>query len=119
MKAESGPLTFKRLSISSFPTSGIIVRSVAIILLFVSSCAIATAQNTDSSAVQDSLLLALQKEMAAFGDDYGSNNQSGTLSRSAPTTNPDISVIGDIRAGYKSEGDRNIDLGLEELELAL
>lgn len=31
-------------------------------------------------------------------------------------TNPDISLIGDVRAWYDSEGPRNIDLGLQELE---
>lgn len=78
------------------------------------------AQDQDSTAVaQDSLLQALQKEMARFAAPEDPPPQRGSTSRSALTTNPDISVIGDLRALYTSEGERNFDLQLEEVELAL
>lgn len=79
----------------------------------------ARGQDRDSTAAQDSLLLALQKEMAAFAAPENESRQTGSTSRSAPTTNPDISLIGDMRALYTSEGKRNIDLKFEEAELAL
>ena len=83
------------------------------------SSEITFAQQPDSSAVQDSLLAALQKEMASFAEPDGQAQSGRTAARLVPTRNPDISVIGDIRAGYRSDGERNVDLGVEEIELAL
>jgi len=77
------------------------------------------AQDQDSTAAADSLLQALQKEMAGFDASDDSQGQSSSTSRRASSTNPDISVVTDVRAGYQSEGDRNIDLKLEEVEIAL
>ena len=39
--------------------------------------------------------------------------------RAAPTLNPNISLVGDFRAWYASEGERNVDAELHEAEAAL
>ena len=39
--------------------------------------------------------------------------------RTSPSTNPDISVIGDFRGSYDSRGKRNVDAYLNETELSL
>lgn len=72
------------------------------------------AQDPDSVATADSLLLELQRELASLATP-GPRQNSG---RSRPTTNPDITVIGDTRAMYFSEGDRNFDFELHEVETA-
>ncbi len=79
----------------------------------------ASAQDPDSSAAADSLLLRLQREMAAMPPATQPRTQDASASRSRQSTNPDISVIGDVRARYFSEGTRNFDLELHEVETAL
>ncbi|MFQ5568377.1 MAG: hypothetical protein ACE5G0_01805 [Rhodothermales bacterium] len=76
----------------------------------------ATAQERDSTAVADSLLQTLEREMAALTPSTTPSQQA--VSRSRPTTNPDISVIGDARAWYLSEGERNVDVEVHEVEAA-
>ena len=74
----------------------------------------AAAQDPDSVVAADSLLLELQREIGAITPPPSRPSDT----RSRPTTNPDISVIGDVRALYFSEGNRNFDLELHEVETA-
>jgi hypothetical protein len=76
----------------------------------------AAAQQTDSTAVADSLLmLQLQRSMQPATTTV--QQQPAPAPRSTLSTNPDISVIGDFRSSYTSVGPRKIDLYMNELEL--
>jgi hypothetical protein len=70
----------------------------------------------DSTVTADSLLLQqLQHQMT-------SPQQQSTppaVARSAPSTNPNMSVIGDFRASYLSPARRHIDAELHEAEIAV
>ncbi len=75
----------------------------------------ATAQTTDSTAVDSTLLKQIEQQM-----------QDATISqpalppfRSSLNFNPDISLIGDFRGSYISEGNRNFDAYLNESEIGL
>jgi len=88
--------------------------SLAALLLF-SAFDISAAQQTDSTAVADSLLmLQLQRSMQPAA---AVQQQSAPAPRSTLSTNPDISAIGDFRTSYTSVGPRKVDLYLNELEL--
>ena len=85
-----------------------------VVLLNVLMCGSATAQQTDSTAVPDSLLmLQLQRSMQppAIAQQHPALAPRSTLS-----TNPDISAIGDFRTSYTSVGPRKVDLSLNQLE---
>lgn len=69
---------------------------------------------SDSSAAADSLLtLEIQSQMQS----QTTPAQSAVAVRSAPSTNPDISAIGDFRSSYTNIGTRRIETYLNELEL--
>lgn len=78
-----------------------------------SVCSIAVAQQ-DTTAAADSLLLRqLEREMLPA-------TQPPSLQvtpRTTPTTNPDISAIGDFRSSYTSIGRRKLETYLNEVEL--
>ncbi|MEP7169472.1 MAG: hypothetical protein ABI855_08905 [Bacteroidota bacterium] len=70
------------------------------------------AQN-DSTATDSVLLKKIEQEMNA--------DQSITVpmqQRTAPSSNPNISVIGDFRTNYISNGKRHFDANLEETEFS-
>ncbi|MEK9137711.1 MAG: protein kinase, partial [Bacteroidota bacterium] len=73
-------------------------------------CATANAQQ-DSTAIADSLLVELQRQMSP------QLQPQQMVARSAPSTNPDISAIGDFRSSYTSTGSRKVETYLNELEL--
>lgn len=75
---------------------------------------ISWAQDPDSAATSDSLLIQLQQELAASN----ARPQQAASRSVRPSTNPDISVIGDIRGLYESEAERSIDFALHEVETA-
>lgn len=69
----------------------------------------------DSSAVADSLLLLeLQQEMAQPEPAPQPQTRASKVN-----LNPDISLIGDLRTWWQSEGDRNVDMEVHEVETAL
>ncbi len=72
------------------------------------------AQEPDTTAAADSLLQELEREMAATQPPPSQQ----AVPRTRPSTNPDISVIGDARAWYVSEGPRNVDAEMHEVEIA-
>jgi len=72
----------------------------------------------DSTAVADSLLIQqLQQQMSPPESPAPPVTQAA--SRSAPSTNPNMSVIGDFRASYQSPARRHIDAEFHEAEIAL
>jgi hypothetical protein len=81
----------------------------ALVLSALLSATGASAQVVDSTRTDDELLRELERELAA---------PTPTQQRSRSGTNPDISVIGDARAWTTSEGERNVDLGVHEVETA-
>ncbi|MDD8018661.1 MAG: hypothetical protein PHP42_09835 [Bacteroidota bacterium] len=69
---------------------------------------------TDSTAVADSLLaIQLQSQMLT----QTPVPPPAPVTRSAPSTNPDISAIGDFRSLYSSEGKKNIETYFNQLEV--
>jgi len=82
--------------------------------LFLESNAVVIAQVRDSTAMADSLLiLELQQEMEAATKAVPPRQ---TIARTRPSTNPNISLIGDLRGWYISEGARNVDIEVHEVE---
>jgi hypothetical protein len=88
-------------------------------IIFASLClalASVEAQQTDSSAVADSLLLLqLQRSMQPVAA-TPAIQQAPAPPRSTLSTNPDLSAIGDFRSSYVSVGKRKVDLYLNQLE---
>jgi hypothetical protein len=73
------------------------------------------AQQTDSTAVADSLLmLQLQRSMQPAAQKV--QDQPAPPPRSTLSTNPDISAIGDFRASYVNIGERKVDIYFNQLE---
>jgi hypothetical protein len=69
---------------------------------------------TDSTALSDSLLaVELQSQL----QQQSQLPQEASLAHSAPTTNPDISAIGDFRTLYSTDGNRNVELYFNALEM--
>ena len=93
---------------------GLFFRRWVLISLLVGIHTVATAQEPDTTAAADSLLQELEREMAATQPPPSQQ----AVPRTRPSTNPDISVIGDARAWYVSEGPRNVDAELHEVEIA-
>ena len=87
----------------------------ALLVLFLSSISGNLFSQTDSIAKPDSVLLKqIEKQL---------NSSQSSLppvqARTAPSTLPDISVIGDFQASYKNDVKRNFDAGINEAELSL
>jgi hypothetical protein len=91
------------------------IMSVIVMSLFLFSNE-ATSQQTDSTAVADSLLM-LQLQRSMQPSTPAVQQQPAPTPRSTLSTNPDISAIGDFRASYASVGPRKVDLYINELEL--
>jgi hypothetical protein len=70
---------------------------------------------TDTTSADSLLIQELARELGA--------SQQGTppttTTRTAPSVNPNISVIGDFRAWYASDRSRNVDAEIHEVETAL
>jgi hypothetical protein len=78
----------------------------------------ASAQQTDSTAVADSLLmLQLQRSMQPASPAAQQQAAPTASPRSTLSTNPDISAIGDFRSSYTDIGPRKVDLYINALEL--
>jgi hypothetical protein len=89
-------------------------KAVVITVFFLSIPAIIFSQ-TDTIAKRDSVLLKQVEEQMK-------NQQPSIPSaqvRTAPSTLPDISVIGDFQGSYKNNTKRNFDAGINEAELGL
>ncbi|MEW5799331.1 MAG: hypothetical protein AB1728_10015 [Bacteroidota bacterium] len=85
----------------------------ALIILTTSSYFLTAQSQTDSTAIADSLLaVQLQEQMQ-----QQNALQPVSVVRTAPTTNPDISAIGDFRSHYTTDRNRNIELYFNALEM--
>ena len=88
-------------------TKYILLMSAFVFVVFAQS-------QSDSTAIADSILtLQLQAQMQP----QVPTTQAAPVVRSAPSTNPDISAIGDFRSSYTNIGNRKIEMYLNELEL--
>ena len=67
----------------------------------------------DSTSVDSLLIKQLEQQMQTAAPPPA----PPAASRSAPTTNPDISAIGDFRSLYTNEGKRNVELYFNQLEM--
>jgi hypothetical protein len=76
----------------------------------------AGAQQRDSSAVADSLLLLQLQQSLQPTAATPAVQQITAAPRSTLSTNPDLSAIGDFRSSYISFGKRKVDLYLNQLE---
>jgi hypothetical protein len=89
-------------------------RPILIAIFFSSISAILFSQN-DSIAKPDSILLKqIEKQLNS-----SQTSSSPIQVRTAPSTLPDISVIGDFQGSYKNNVKRNYDAGINEAELSL
>jgi hypothetical protein len=85
-----------------------------IMLASLAAFAVSSAQQKDSSAVADSLLLIqLQQSMQPAAPAV---QQAPAAPRSTLSTNPDLSAVGDFRSSYVSAGKRKFDIYLNQLE---
>lgn len=88
-------------------------RPVYMVFVLFLSVAGASAQVVDTTSTDDDLLRELERDMAE-----ATPAPARTQTRSLTNTNPEISLIGDARAQWVSAGDRNVDLGIHEVETA-
>jgi len=90
------------------------MKCVGVLLVLTSFSYVGVAQSlADSAAIADSLLtIELQSQLPLH-----SQPQPTIAVRSVPTTNPDISAIGDFRLTYVTEGNRNVELHFNALEV--
>ena len=90
-------------------TKYILLMSAFVFVVFAQS-------QSDSTAIADSILtLQLQAQMQSQAVPI----QTTPVIRSAPSTNPDISAIGDFRTSYSSVGVRNVETYFNALELQI
>ena len=69
----------------------------------------------DSTAVDSVLMKQLEQQMQPAAPAPA----APPIARSAPTTNPDMSAIGDFRSLYNSDGKRNVELYFNQLEVQM
>lgn len=75
------------------------------------------AQQTDSTAVADSLLLKQLQQSMQTPAPTTTVQQAPAAPRSTLSTNPDLSAIGDFRSSYNDMTSRKVDFYLNQLEL--
>jgi hypothetical protein len=81
-------------------------------------CSVANAQQ-DTTATTDSLLIQqLQQEMAGVPQQSAQPGAPATTVRTSPSTNPNMSIIGDFRMSYLTPAHRHLDAELHEAEAA-
>jgi hypothetical protein len=76
---------------------------------------ISFSQQQDTTAV-DSLLVRQLTEQMTYATQDMQMSQHHMAQRSTPSTNPDLSAIGDFRSSYASSGDRRFEAYLNEVE---
>jgi hypothetical protein len=90
-------------------------RQIALITVLISSISANLFSQTDSIAKPDSVLLKQIEQQIKNSEPPPPPVQV----RTAPSTLPDISVIGDFQASYRNNVKRNFDTGINEAELSL
>ena len=93
-----------------------VIRKIALGFGFYFVCATAMAQqdSTKSMSVDSLLIQQLQQQMAATSQQA----TPAVAPRTAPSTNPNMSVIGDLRAAYFSPAQRHLQTEFHEAEFA-
>lgn len=86
------------------------------LLVFSSIVCVYAQTQPDSTTFADSLL---SQQLQVQLQPQITTDQTATVIRSVPSTNPDISAIGDFRTSYSSEGPRNIEMYFNALEVQL
>jgi hypothetical protein len=87
----------------------------AIIIVFYILLSANLFSQADTIAKPDSVLLKqIEQQLKSSGQ-----TSPPVQVRTAPSTLPDISVIGDFQASYKNNVKRNFDAGINEAELSL
>jgi hypothetical protein len=90
-------------------------KQAALIVSILSASLVSLYAQNDSIAKTDSTLLKqIEQQLSAANP-----NPPQVQARSAPSTLPDISVVGDFQASYKNISKRNFDAGINEAELSL
>jgi hypothetical protein len=103
----------KRRAVLLFNRESAFLSIFGILLCFLHTTADA---QQDSTATADSLLLqSLQRQMSA----QSPAPVQQAAPRSAPSTNPNMSAIGDFRALFQSPARRHVDAEFHEAEIAL
>jgi len=90
------------------------VNTIYFLLMLLLCSAFKGYPQVDSTATDSTLLLQIEKQMQQ--ENAGPTQVQG---RSAPSANPDISVIGDFRGSYQSNLARKFDASLHETEISL
>jgi hypothetical protein len=85
-------------------------------LILLAGSSLSSAQEEDSIAQADSLLMQELEQALGKMTQTDPTSSATPPPRSTSSSNPDISVIGDLRAWYLSEGERNLDGGFHEAE---
>jgi len=87
----------------------------AVMILFCLSLSLNLLSQADTITKPDSVLLKqIEQQLKSEGQ-----TSAPAHARTAPSTLPDISVIGDFQASYKNNVKRNFDAGINEAELSL
>ena len=94
-----------------------LVKNFIVVLFSIVGISAAMSAQQDSTAVDSLLVKQLEQQMQAAAPPPAP--APAAPSRSAPTTNPDLSAIGDFRALYSSVGQRNVELYFNQLEMQL
>jgi hypothetical protein len=90
-------------------------KQIAIITVLISSIQASLFSQNDSIHKPDSVLLKQIEQQLKSSE----TSPSPVQVRTAPSTLPDISAIGDFQASYKNNVKRNLDAGINEAELSL
>jgi hypothetical protein len=86
-----------------------------VMILFCLSLSLNLFSQADTITKPDSVLLKqIEQQLKSEGQ-----TSAPAQARTAPSTLPDISVIGDFQASYKNNVKRNFDAGINEAELSL
>ena len=87
------------------------IRTAMIAIFFSSIPAYIFSQNDTITKTDSVLLKQIEEQM--------NRTPPAAQVRTAPSTLPDISVIGDFQASYKNNTSRNLDAGINEAEISL
>jgi hypothetical protein len=91
--------------------------TIGLVSSLVCAAGLAVAQQ-DSTVAADSLLIKQPEQELSVSQQQSTTAAAPAVMRTAPSTNPNISVIGDVRASYRSPARRHFDAEFHEAEAA-
>ncbi|MGA7161120.1 MAG: hypothetical protein WBZ48_08955 [Bacteroidota bacterium] len=92
------------------------MKKFALVFFIIVSTPLGLFAQRDSTAVDSTLLKQLEQQMQPAAP---APEPQASAPHSAPTTNPDMSAIGDFRTLYTSEGSRKVELYFNQLEVQM